>query len=116
MPFAFRAIAGVKDKFVPVGSSVKPFSGYEGFVNGTDLEIVKPETPTSDTTVLLKRFLSQAPGAARAIATPAAKQAREDVTRLSADTANLTDEPYQLLIFAEVGLKMRLKRGEPVRV
>jgi pimeloyl-ACP methyl ester carboxylesterase len=113
MPFAFRAIAGVKDEFVPVESSVKPFPGYEGFVNGNHLEIVKPETPTSDTTVLLKLFLSQASGAARAITTPAAKQAGEDVTRLSADTTNLTDEQLVKLVF---GLEMQGKQEESIRL
>jgi hypothetical protein len=108
MPFAFRAIASLKDEFVLVESSVKPFPGYEGFVNGNHLEIVKPGTPTADTTVLLKLFISQAPGAARAIATPAAKQAGEDVTRLSADTTNLTDEQQIKLVF---GLEMQGKQG-----
>jgi pimeloyl-ACP methyl ester carboxylesterase len=113
LPFTFRAIAGVKDEFVPVESSVKPFPGYEGFVNGNHLEIVKPEAPTSDTTVLLKLFLSQAPDAARPITTPAAKQAGEDVTRLSVDTANLTDEQLVKLVF---GLEMEGKQEESIRL
>ena len=82
MPFAFRAIAGVKDEFVPVESSVKPFPGYEGYVNGNHLEIVKPETPSSDTTVLLKLFLSNARGEASAVPTPSRTKADAIVAQL----------------------------------
>ncbi|HEX3092680.1 MAG TPA: tetratricopeptide repeat-containing protein [Candidatus Angelobacter sp.] len=63
-PFLFRAVAGVKDEFVPEQSSLGPFrKEVQARVNGNHLEIVKPETADSDSAVLLADFLGSPDGA-----------------------------------------------------
>ncbi len=63
-PFLLKAVAGAKDEFVPEDSSLGAFgSEVQAHVNGNHLEIVKPETVDSDTTVLLIDFLGLQSGA-----------------------------------------------------
>jgi len=63
-PFQFRAVAGVKDEFVPEQSSLEPFpKEVRARVNGNHLEIVKPERADSDSAVLLTDFLASPTGA-----------------------------------------------------
>jgi pimeloyl-ACP methyl ester carboxylesterase len=63
-PFLFKTVAGAKDEFVPEDSSLGAFgSEVQAHVNGNHLEIVKPETVDSDTTVLLIDLLGLQPGA-----------------------------------------------------
>jgi pimeloyl-ACP methyl ester carboxylesterase len=48
-PFAFLAVAGVKDQFVPPASSVELFERkFQAYVSGNHLEMVKPERTSSD--------------------------------------------------------------------
>jgi pimeloyl-ACP methyl ester carboxylesterase len=112
MPFAFRAVAGVRDEFVPTESSVKPFPGYEAYVNGNHLEIVKPEFTSSDTTVLLRLFLSAAPGASAAVLrTPARDEAEQTVDALKEQGTDLSDEQVVKLALA---LEMIGKQEESI--
>jgi tetratricopeptide (TPR) repeat protein len=93
LPFVFRAVAGVKDEFVPIESSVKPFPGYEAYVNGNHLEIVNPELPSSDTTVLLKLFLAQtARGPEQPTRTPGETDAAQNIEQLWPQKADLFDK------------------------
>jgi hypothetical protein len=108
----FRAVAGVRDEFVPTDSSVKPFPGYEAYVNGNHLEIVKPEFPSSDTTVLLKLFLSGTPGApAKVLRTPGREKAEQTVEALQKQGTSLPDEQFVELVLA---LEMVGKQEESI--
>lgn len=63
-PFEFRAIAGIRDEFVPVASSVEPFDAkYRSYVAGNHLEMVKPKTAETDSAVLVRSALTGAPAA-----------------------------------------------------
>jgi pimeloyl-ACP methyl ester carboxylesterase len=93
LPFVFRAVAGVKDEFVPIESSVRPFPGYEAYVNGNHLEIVKPELPSSDTTVLLKLLLAQtARGPEQPTRTPGETDAAQNIEQHWPQKADLSDK------------------------
>jgi len=62
-PFAFRAVAGIRDEFVPRNSSVDPFPlQFRAYVAGNHLEMVKPQTADADTTLLVLHELSATPG------------------------------------------------------
>jgi pimeloyl-ACP methyl ester carboxylesterase len=53
-PFTFRAVAGIRDEFVPRESSVDVFEpDCRSFINGNHLEIVKPGLPNADSMELL---------------------------------------------------------------
>lgn len=111
-PFAFRAVAGVRDEFVPTDSSVKPFPGYEAYVNGNHLEIVKPEFPSSDTTVLLKLFLGVSAGTpGKVLRTPGREEAEQTVDALQKQGTNLPDKQLVELVLA---LEMVGKQEESI--
>lgn len=49
LPFFFRTIAGSKDEFVPVESSLKPFDNeFHGIIEGNHLTMVKPKDETDN--------------------------------------------------------------------
>ncbi|MCB1835679.1 MAG: alpha/beta hydrolase [Geminicoccaceae bacterium] len=57
-PFAFRAIAGASDDFVPAASSLKPFAErFRLHVSGNHLDIVRPTDDHHDSLVFVKNFL-----------------------------------------------------------
>jgi len=101
IPFVFRAVAGVRDEFVPTETSVKPFPGYEAYVNGNHLEIVKPESPSSDTTVLLKLLLGETPGApTKILRTPGHEEAERTVSAPGNQETDLSDKQIVKLALA----------------
>ena len=64
LPFQFRAVAGIRDEFVPVTSSVEPFAkAYHSYVAGNHLEMVKPRSAEGDTALILRRDLTADPTA-----------------------------------------------------
>ena len=64
--FAFKAVAGIRDEFVPRESSVDVFPReHQAFINGNHLEMVKPESALGDAMELLHTLLGP-PRAAQA--------------------------------------------------
>ncbi len=58
VPFSFRAVAGLRDDFVPRNSSLDPFpSQFQATVAGNHLEMVKPQTAENDTALLILQAL-----------------------------------------------------------
>jgi len=58
VPFYFRAVAGLRDDFVPVNSSIEPFDfQFRASVPGDHLEMVKPQTAENDTVLLVMNAL-----------------------------------------------------------
>lgn len=58
LPFIFRAVAGIRDEFVPVSSSVEVFNqDYRGYVSGNHLEMVKPNTSEEDIIYVIREAL-----------------------------------------------------------
>lgn len=54
LPFGFAAVAGVRDEFVPVASSLDPFpKEFRRYANGNHLDMVKPRNHEGDAVVLL---------------------------------------------------------------
>ena len=59
LPFSFRAVAGVRDEFVPMDSSVDVFAqAYRSYVPGNHLEMVKPLTADEDIVLLVRKTFS----------------------------------------------------------
>lgn len=59
LPFNFRAVAGIRDEFVPTSSSVETFGQeYRSYVPGNHLEMVKPLTSDEDVVFVIRESLS----------------------------------------------------------
>ncbi|SEU06451.1 alpha/beta fold hydrolase [Hymenobacter actinosclerus] len=63
LPFNFRVIAGIRDEFVPVSSSVNIFGEqHRAYVAGNHLEMVKPATAEEEIVFVIKGALSASEG------------------------------------------------------
>ena len=95
-PFVFRAVAGIRDEFVPRASSVDIFpSAQRAFIVGNHLEIVKPQSRASDSMELLLGLLA-AP-AARTLEVALVTRASQD--DLWARRESLTDDEKEQLVY-----------------
>jgi hypothetical protein len=92
--FAFRAVAGIRDEFVPRESSVEPFQqSLRSYVSGDHLEMVKPSTMTGD---IVQRLLHLLGGHRVAPSSPHEKVIRELLPQGKA----LSEEDIRRLVFA----------------
>jgi pimeloyl-ACP methyl ester carboxylesterase len=96
-PFTFRAVAGIRDEFVPRESSVDVFlPQYRSFINGNHLEIVKPELPTSDSLELLLNLFTKPAGQEPQLHTESFKR----VNDLWDSRENLNEKQTEELVYA----------------
>jgi pimeloyl-ACP methyl ester carboxylesterase len=96
-PFTFKAVAGIRDEFVPRESSVDVFlPEYRSFINGNHLEIVKPELPTSDCLELLLNLFTKPAGLEFQLHTESLKR----VSDLWGNRKSLKEEELEKLVYA----------------
>ena len=95
-PFLFRAVAGIRDEFVPRASSVDVFLPEQrAFIGGNHLEIVKPQLRSSDSLELLLGLL----GGPAASALKSARVTRAHRDDLWARRDSLTDDEKEQLVY-----------------
>jgi pimeloyl-ACP methyl ester carboxylesterase len=93
--FAFRAVAGLRDEFVPRESSVDLFDkSLRAYISGDHLEMVKPATLDGDIVQLLLRLLS-APASA-----PSPSPHQKVIDELLPKRTALNEENIRRLVFA----------------
>jgi len=109
-PFTFRAVAGIRDEFVPRESSVDVFlPEYRSFINGNHLEIVKPELPTSDSLELLLNLLTTAAGRDSQLLAESVKR----VNDLWGNRKNLSEREVEELVY---GLEAAGREAEAIEL
>ena len=95
-PFLFRAVAGIRDEFVPRASSVDIFPAEQrAFIGGNHLEIVKPQLFSADSMELLLGLLEGPAPDARESA--GVTEARQD--DLWERRESLTDSEKEQLVY-----------------
>lgn len=111
LPFSFRVVAGIRDEFVPMDSSVDVFTQpYRSYVPGNHLKMVKPLTADEDIVLLVRKTFSTVLPA-NGVSFPSINQLdtyAQTVSRLE-NEADLSAEQVKEYVFAleMIGLQDR---------